>query len=114
MTGLLDDLAVHNQHVTNTLTEALWQRQVLDIAHLYGWRSYHTHDSRRSNAGFPDLTLVRPPRVVFAELKSMRGRTSSDQRAWLADLNACPGVETYLWRPDQLDQVVAVLKQDHR
>jgi hypothetical protein len=107
-------LAAQQRAVTAGLTEKLWQQQVLDIAHLYGWRSYHTHDSRRSTAGYPDLTLIRPPRLVFAELKSMRGRISTDQQQWLDELHACPGVEAYLWRPDQLEQVAAVLRPERR
>jgi hypothetical protein len=55
---------------------------VADCARLFGWRRYHTWLSRRSPAGFPDEVLVRPPRLVFAELKSDRGRLTPEQGAW--------------------------------
>lgn len=64
-----------------------------------GWLRYHTYDSRRSRAGFPDLVLVRPPRLLFIELKTARGKTSEDQREWAKVLKLIPGVEYYLWRP---------------
>ena len=54
-------------------TEAQFQAVVIEYAELHGWRVYHTHDSRRSQPGFLDLTMVRPPRLIFAELKSEDG-----------------------------------------
>ena len=41
------------------MTEKKFQAAVLQIANMYGWLAYHTHDSRRSAPGFPDLVLVR-------------------------------------------------------
>ena len=81
------------------LTEKRFQQQVLELARLCGWAAYHTHDSRRSSAGFPDLVLTRRPRVIFAELKSDRGAPSPAQRAWIDELRAC-GQEAYIWRPE--------------
>lgn len=69
-------------------TEVGFQQAVVELASLRGWLCYHTHDSRRSQAGFPDLTMVRGPRLVFAELKSEKGRTSPAQRLWLDQLAA--------------------------
>ena len=43
--------------------------------------------------------LLRPPRLIFAELKSKRGRVDFDQATWLNGLNEVKGVEQYLWRP---------------
>lgn len=93
-----------------TPTERQFQQQVLGLARLLGWRSYHTWSSIHSAAGFPDLVLVRPPRLVFCELKSARGRLSPAQQDWLEALGACPGVEAFCWRPDQLEQIAAVLR----
>lgn len=79
--------------------EREFQAQVLQLAKLSGWFCYHTHDSRRSAAGFPDLVLVRAPRVLFAELKSEKGQTRPEQAAWLEALRGCRSVEVALWRP---------------
>ena len=89
-------------------SERDFQRQVLALAKLRGWLAFHTYDSRRSTAGVPDLLLVRPPRVVFAELKTERGMVSPAQRAWLDALGRC-SVESYCWRPSCWGELDAIL-----
>jgi hypothetical protein len=81
------------------VTERQFQQQVLDWALLNGWLVYHPFDSRRSQVGFPDLTLVRDGRLVFAELKTATGRVSAAQHEWLGALRAVAGCETHVWRP---------------
>lgn len=90
------------------LTERAWQAQVEAIARTAGWLVYHTHDSRRSVPGFPDLVLVCGPRLIFAELKTQKGRITPDQQRWLDALTAA-SVEVYVWRPADNDDVVATL-----
>lgn len=90
------------------ISEAAFQRQVTDLARLYSFRVYHTRFSLGSDAGFPDLVLVKPAsqRVIFAELKTETGKVSPDQYAWLCDLEACrPAIECYLWRPSDIEIV---------
>ena len=90
-------------------SEKAWQAQVLQLARLYHWRYYHTFDSRRSVAGFPDLVLVRPPMLVLTELKSDRGVLTPEQRAWLEDLAGCTQVRADVWRPVDLERIVQQL-----
>lgn len=90
------------------LSERQFQSQVVKAAGLLGWRCYHTLRSEGSAAGFPDLVLVRRPRVVFAELKAQRTPVTDDQRAWIAELRAC-GQEAYIWRPDDWSTIERVL-----
>lgn len=92
------------------ITEKQFQAQVLELARLYGWRWYHTHDSRRSPAGFPDLVLVHPRRMVvlFVELKTDRGRLRSEQFNWICDLR-CAGAEAVTWRPKFWPEIERVL-----
>lgn len=93
-----------------TLTEKEWLAQIIEWAHRAGWRTYHVTDSRRSAGGFPDLVLVKPGHpVIFAELKTIKGRVSPQQRIWLDELEHCPGSRVFVWRPDQEDLVKAVL-----
>lgn len=80
------------------LTEAVFQRRIRTLCTLLGVRVYHTHDSRRSDPGFPDLVILGPAGVVFAELKTNRGRVRPEQREWLDDLTRA-GLAAYLWRP---------------
>ncbi|MDR4533224.1 VRR-NUC domain-containing protein [Glutamicibacter sp. PS] len=88
------------RHPVLDWTEEAFQNEVISAAKGLGFtKIYHTHDSRRSPAGFPDLVLVHPRRgVIFAELKSERGRVSDAQQAWLEDLRAA-GQVAYVWRP---------------
>ena len=81
-------------------TEAKFQATVLALATQAGWLSHHSYDSRRSAPGFPDLVLCKPGHaVVYAELKTAKGRLRPAQRDWLEALATCPGVVAYLWRP---------------
>lgn len=91
------------------ITEAEFQRQILQAAKTFGWLRYHTRYSIGSVLGYPDLTLVKPPRVIFAELKKQTGKTSPEQDVWLGCLRDCPGVECYLWRPSDMEDAVAIL-----
>jgi hypothetical protein len=87
---------------------------VRDVSRMRGWLSYHTRDSRRSDPGFPDLVLVRRPRLVFAELKAAGKHPTRFQRDWLSALagvgDATDGLlEVYIWRPADLDEIRKVL-----
>jgi hypothetical protein len=93
----------------SALSEREFQAEVMDIANQLGWRFYHTHDSIGSQAGFPDLVMVRKKRLIFAELKTESGKLSIQQGQWLADLEKT-AAEVYLWRPSQMDEIIKVLK----
>jgi hypothetical protein len=71
-------------------------------AQQQGWLIYHTYDARRSYAGFPDTVFVRPPRIVYAELKREDGRVTREQWAWFDALKAS-GAEVYIWRPSDIE-----------
>lgn len=92
------------------LTEKAWLAQVVELASMLGWEHYHPWLSVHSPRGWPDLALVRPPRLVLAELKSEKGKTTPAQDHWLELLGKCPGVEVYLFRPSDLDEVVRCLR----
>lgn len=89
------------------LTEQEWASQVAELAKTLGWRRYHTYRSDRSAAGWPDEALVRE-RLILVELKREKTRPSDAQTDWLTVL-AAAGVEVYLWRPSDLDEIANVL-----
>lgn len=108
----------------STWQEADLAAEVRRLCLVYKWRYFHSFLSVRSTAGFPDLCLVRPPRVIFAELKKQGGRLTQarlihdkrghprwieGQREYLADLGRCPGVETYIWYPEDLRDIPVIL-----
>lgn len=105
-------------HRLRAITEAAWQAQVLDIARLNGWETYHPPRAgvralgsvRDVPAGWPDLALVRGPRLVFVELKRQTGKTTPAQNRWLT-LLARTSNEVYVFRPSDLPEVVRVLSR---
>ncbi|HUY75735.1 MAG TPA: VRR-NUC domain-containing protein [Ktedonobacterales bacterium] len=90
-------------------TEASFMAAIIELATLLNWRCYHTHDSRRSEAGYPDLTCVKGQRIIFAELKTDVGRVRPAQREWLAALAGVPGVLACVWRPRDWPAIQAAL-----
>lgn len=62
-----------------------------------GLISYHTHDSRGSDPGFPDLTIVGRG-VIYRELKPEQGDLSFHQRVWARRLRKA-GESFAIWRP---------------
>jgi hypothetical protein len=77
---------------------------------LYGWVVWHQLDSIGTRAGLPDLVMVRPPRVIFVELKSQHGRLGLWQAAAIALLERCPGVSVFCWRPSDWQNIVQELR----
>ena len=92
------------------ISEKAFMHQVRDLAHLLRWQTYHPYLSIHSERGWPDLTFIRPPRLVFAELKTQKGKTTEHQDRWLALLREVEGVECYLWRPSDWDSITEVLR----
>ena len=114
------------RQTTLVITETQFQQQVIDLAHLTGWTVAHFRAAKviikgvetyrtpvqADGKGFPDLVLVKPPRVLFIELKSESGQASPEQVAWLLLLGKCPGIETYCWKPSQWDEIVEILRRE--
>jgi hypothetical protein len=123
------------------LSETAFEGQVRGLAEFYGWRGYHTRDSRGSARGFPDWVWVRVDATIaellIVELKTDRGRTKPEQGEWLEELGAVangvtayvdavkanqgmgitfpqPRVEVHLWRPQDFDAIHARLARGRR
>jgi hypothetical protein len=113
MTGASITPAEHRAIQASAMSEAQLQAAILGAARRAGFLAYHTHDSRRSAAGYPDLHLVHPQRGIslLRELKTEKGRLTPDQQQWLHALTAA-GQDAGVWRPmDWLDGTVdAVLE----
>ncbi len=85
---------------TPRITERAFQAQVEQYARMMGWLTFHTWNSMRSVAGFPDLVCLRGGELVVAELKSATGKTTEAQEQWLFSFRAVPGATVFVWRPD--------------
>lgn len=95
--------------------------QVLDACRIFHWRAAHFRPAltkhgwrtpvQADGKGFPDLVLVRPPRIIFAELKSDTGKLSVEQKVWLDALGACTfSTAVHVWRPKDFDDIIRTLK----
>lgn len=103
----LDRAASEDDLLTLVVDYARWQR----------WLVYHARPGRTAagswltpmvgDRGFPDLVLARPPRIVFAELKTERGKLGKGQGPWLKALR--PAAEVYLWRPSDWTDIRRIL-----
>jgi hypothetical protein len=111
------------------ISEAAWQSEVMGLLAFYGWLAYHTHNSERSPAGFPDITATRTmrdfaPELLFAELKTDTGAIRPAQRSWLwalhqvaaaadhmsrHDVLEAPAIGCYLWRPRDRRELEATI-----
>lgn len=99
--------------------ESVFQKDVIELAHTLGWLCAHFRPALTKHgwrtpvsadgAGFPDLILVRD-RVIAAELKREKGKPSDDQQSWLEAFRAA-GVEAYLWRPSDVDEIFEILRR---
>lgn len=85
-------------------TENVLQARIINIATESGWEHYHTHNSKNSPEGWPDLVLARMdeegnnPEVIIAELKRIGEQPTPKQLWWLQVLQLA-GIEAYLWGP---------------
>jgi hypothetical protein len=98
------------------MREKEWQDEIVELAGYYGWRVFHPYDMRRSEPGWPDLTLVRPGELVFAELKTDKGRRTPAQIEWgflLASVAEMSNgvLEYHVWRPRDFHAVHDRLKR---
>lgn len=110
------------------VSEAEFQRSIVDFAKRCGWAVWHIPDSRmqaggrmvgaRMAAGLPDLLLVhRAHGFVHAEVKRQKGRVRDAQVRSLRLMAEAAGpatlsgvrVRVHLWRPSDMEDVVIPL-----
>lgn len=93
----------YRQIEARNMPEKTLQTRVELHARQFGWLCYHTHDSRRSQPGWPDVFLTHPHtgKIIVRELKTMTGRVTKAQREWLDALGNA-GLDTGVWRPIDL------------
>lgn len=100
------------------MTEAEWQQQVVQLAHILGWEHMHVRRSigkgrmwvTATNVPWPDLTLWHPRHgLILVELKSAGGKVTAEQEAVHVSLRAA-GQRVYVWRPGDLDEARRVLQ----
>lgn len=101
-----------NEEANQLMSEKELQSGVVEVMKWSGWLTYHTHDSRRSNPGFPDLVGVKDSRIVFIEFKREKGKVSDEQHDWLTRLVEA-SEDVYLVRPSSLDAFLEILRGEY-
>jgi len=92
------------------VTEAELQQNVIDLCRWLKLRVAHFRPAMTKagnwitpvaadGAGFPDLVIVGRGGVIFAELKSAKGRLSHEQQEWIGDLHMA-SQRVVVWRPE--------------
>lgn len=104
-----------------------WREEELDnhirrTALLCGYFAYHTRWSVKSESGFPDWVLLKPPRLLVVEAKRQGlwptlpkpgrgGRWRIGQTEWLARWARLPQAEVFVWWPsDSLGDIARILQ----
>ena len=76
------------------MSEEQLQATVVEFAELLQYRVYHVarvkgHLRNDTAVGFPDLIMVKAPRVVVVECKSQKGTATAQQLEWIAAFAGC-------------------------
>jgi len=118
-----EDLGLYRSEIEQELPEKVFTVDVLAHAKLHGWTTAHFkpawvagHGKPRmitpvagDGKGYLDIELVRGPRLLKVELKSLTGTLSEEQKAWIERYQAVPWIEVYLWRPNMWAVIREVL-----
>lgn len=100
------------------LSEEQFYRQIVDLAHTFGWAVAHFRPAKTAKgwrtpvgadgAGFPDLVMVRIKEgqriILYVELKSQEGKVTPEQKQWLDLLNGS------VWKPSDFNLIVEILR----
>lgn len=105
-------------------SEADWQATVMAVLQAHGWTAFHINASivrvttggQRTYAtavtsqgrGFPDVIAIRGHRLVFIECKAQRGAVNAEQHLWHQRLQLVAGVEVYVLRPSDGQQLMEI------
>ena len=105
-----------------------FQLELIRLARLFNWQVFYIPDwfyrlamaslqrARRADRdwpdkGFPDLVLLKPPRLIFVECKAGRAKPSEDQLIWHAKLREA-GQTVYVWNEQDMDTAISVLTRN--
>ena len=106
----------------DVMPERVWLSEVVALAKGYGWLVYHALPAQNArgrwathqmgDTGFPDLMMVHSSfGTLFVELKTNKGRLTSNQQDWLDVLHTA-GQETHVWRPKDRHRIKQRLMGD--
>jgi hypothetical protein len=106
--------------VDGQLSEKQWQAQVERALDAHGWwwshippnvvvcNRCHTRIYRGIRKGIPDIWAIKPPFMMWIELKTERGELDPEQKRVLAMLEAC-GMTALYARPRDRERVLHLI-----
>ena len=117
----LQIIAAMEPRDVRALSEDDFSLAVREYAGARDWKIHFNHKTGgfgrdgvtwRGNAppGYPDLTMVRGPQIIWLELKAMDGVPTPDQRAWINALKQVPGGVAMFAKPDMARELQELLK----
>lgn len=99
-------------------TEQMLTNYVIELCRELGWLVVHFRPARTEKGwvtpvqgdgkGWPDICALKGGRIVVAELKAGRGKTTPEQEMWL-DAWRTAGAEVYVWRTGDEEAIAEVL-----
>lgn len=107
------------------LTEAQWQKQIEDALTVFGYWWMHVPSNvvvcprckhkiyRGIRKGFPDILAIKPPDILWIELKRERGQLEPEQTEVGQMLQACG--QTWIHaRPRDREQLLDLIAHPER
>lgn len=96
--------------MTTYISEKDFAQTVVETAEALGWTVWRTWRSDHSPSGEPDLRMAHPVlrRVIWAELKSYKGRLTAAQQQSIETLMAA-GATVFIWRPTDWEEIESIL-----
>jgi len=91
------------------VSEKSFQAAVVEAARLLGWRVHYVRHSIASPHGLPDLVPCNGDQLLFRELKTDKGRVTTEQSEWGSVLTRC-GMDWAVWRPAEWPGIEATLR----
>ena len=87
------------------VTHKQMDSMVRKICQLRGFLCYHTHDSRKSDKGFPDWCILMDDEVLYVELKTGKDGLRAEQFNWVARLRQM-GEKAFVVRDEHIGWLV--------
>lgn len=109
--------AIHKAR--DSYSEDDWERTIIAVFRREGWQCFHVPRMRgrdgewftnTTEAGLTDWILVRPPDVVFLELKKQGGKPSREQVRLVRALQQCTQVTAGFGRPADVAALAGIAK----
>lgn len=99
-----------NRMMDAAMTERAFRDWLVAELKQAGWAVWFVWNSRHSPKGWLDIEALRPPRMIKAELKTMKGTLTKEQKETIALLAHFPWVECYVWRPSDRAAILEIIR----